>query len=117
LKALFPENIRQFNVYQNGVIVAGTTIFEASTVAHCQYISGKEDKNELGGLDLLFQHLISDVFKNRQFFDFGISNENQGRKLNNGLSYWKESFGASTIVHDFYEVESANFNLLDNVLK
>jgi hypothetical protein len=117
LKALFPENIRQFNVYQNGIIVAGTTVFESENVVHCQYISGDEIKNELGGLDLLFQHLISDFFKNKQFFDFGISNENQGQKLNNGLSYWKESFGASTIVQDFYEVEPANFNLLDNVLK
>lgn len=116
LKALFPENIRQFNVYENGIIVAGTTIFETSTVAHSQYISGKEDKNELGGLDLLFQHLISETFKNKRFFDFGISNENQGRKLNNGLSYWKESFGSSTIVQDFYEVKTPNYSLLDSVL-
>lgn len=116
LRALFPENIRQFNVYQNGIIVAGTTIFETSTVAHCQYISGREDKNDLGGLDLLFYQLISETFKNKRFFDFGISNENQGRKLNNGLSFWKESFGASTIVHDFYEVETSNGSLLDTVL-
>jgi hypothetical protein len=116
LKALFPENIRQFNVYQNEIIVAGTTIFETPIVAHCQYISGKEDKNELGGLDLLFYQLISETFKNKRFFDFGTSNENQGRKLNNGLSYWKESFGASTIVHDFYEVKTSNYSLLDTVL-
>ena len=116
LKSLFPENIRQFNVYENGIIVAGTTIFESSNVAHCQYISGKEDKNELGGIDLLFSRLISETFKNKRFFDFGISNENQGRKLNEGLSYWKESFGASTIVHDFYEVKTSNYNLLDSVL-
>ena len=115
LKALFPKNIRQFNVYENGAIIAGTTIFETENVAHCQYISGKEDKNELGGLDVLFQHLISIVFKSKRFFDFGISNENQGKKLNNGLSYWKESFGASTIVHDFYEVETSNYYLLDSV--
>jgi lipid II:glycine glycyltransferase (peptidoglycan interpeptide bridge formation enzyme) len=117
LKALFPKNIRQFNVYQNGIIVAGTTIFETSTVAHCQYISGKDDKNELGGIDLLFYQLISETFKNKRFFDFGISNENQGRKLNDGLSYWKESFGASTIVHDFYEVETINFAKLEIVIK
>jgi len=67
LKALFPENIRQFNVYENGIIVAGTTIFESQNVAHCQYISGKEDKNELGGLDYLFQQLISATFKNKRF--------------------------------------------------
>lgn len=116
LKTLFPKNIRQFNVYENGIIIAGTTIFESENVAHCQYISGREDKNDLGGLDLLFHYLITDVFKNKRFFDFGISNENQGRKLNNGLSYWKESFGASIIIQDFYEVETANYNLLDNVL-
>ena len=116
LKALFPEKIRQFNVYENEVIVAGTTIFESSTVAHSQYISGKEDKNELGGLDLLFYQLISEVFKNKRYFDFGISNENQGRNLNEGLSYWKESFGANIIVHDFYEVETSNYNVLDTVL-
>ncbi|SHG35646.1 hypothetical protein SAMN05443549_103375 [Flavobacterium fluvii] len=116
LKELFPENIRQFNVYENGIIVAGTTFFESDEVAHCQYISGKEDKNELGGLDFLHYYLLTEVFNKKRFFDFGTSNENQGRKLNNGLSYWKESFGASTIVHDFYEVESANFNLLDTVL-
>ena len=116
LKALFPEKIRQFNVYENEVIVAGTTIFESSMVAHSQYISGKEDKNELGGLDLLFYQLISEVFKNKRYFDFGISNENQGRNLNDGLSYWKESFGANIIVQDFYEVETSNYNVLDTVL-
>ena len=116
LKALFPERIRQFNVYENGIIVAGTTIFESSSVVHCQYISGKEDKNELVGLDFLFHHLITEVFKNKHFFDFGISNENKGQKLNNGLSYWKESFGASIIVYDFYEVKASNYSLLDTVL-
>lgn len=116
LKTLFPEKIRQFNVYENNVIVAGATIFESETAAHSQYISGKEDKNGLGGLDLLYHYLITEVFKNKRFFDFGTSNEDQGRKLNNGLSYWKESFGASTIVHDFYEVETANYSLLESVL-
>jgi hypothetical protein len=112
LKALFPENIRQFNVYQDGIIVAGTTIFESVSVAHSQYISGHKDKNDMGSLDFLHHYLLTEVFKHKHYFDFGISNENQGRKLNLGLSFWKESFGSSTIVQDFYEVESANFNLL-----
>lgn len=116
LHKLFPKNIRQFNVYQKNVIVAGTTIFETENVAHCQYISGIEDKNELGGIDILFDHLIKEVFKNKHFFDFGISNENKGRKLNEGLSYWKESFGANIIVQDFYEVKTSNYSLLENVL-
>ena len=114
LKSLFPNNIRQFNVYHNDIIVAGTTIFESQHVAHCQYISKYEKQDDLGSLDFLFHFLITEVFREKRFFDFGISNESQGKKLNDGLSYWKESFGASTIVHDFYEVETANHSKLDS---
>jgi hypothetical protein len=114
LKSLFPNNIRQFNVYHNDKIVAGTTIFESETVVHCQYISKFERDENLGSLDFLYHFLITDVFANKRFFDFGISNESQGKKLNDGLTYWKESFGASTIVHDFYEVETANYAKLNS---
>lgn len=112
----FSKNIRQFNVYHDDKIVAGTTIFETKNVAHSQYISGNSDKGTLGSVDYLYYHLLNDVFKNKRFFDFGISNENQGKNLNEGLSYWKESFGANTIVQDFYEVSTANFSLLEHVL-
>lgn len=57
LKKHFPKNIRQFNVYHDDEIVAGTTIFETEHVAHSQYISGNEDKNSLGSLDFLHVHL------------------------------------------------------------
>ena len=116
LHSKFPENIRQFNVYQNDTIVAGTTIFESNFVAHSQYISGNSDKNELGSLDFLHDYLISNVFKNKKYFDFGISNENHGKNINEGLLYWKESFGAKSITQDFYELEINNYILLDNVL-
>lgn len=112
----FPENIRHFNVYHENKLVAGTTVFVTDNVAHPQYISGNEDKNELGSLDFLYHHLISDVFKEKRYFDFGISNEQQGRKLNGGIVFWKESFGASTIVQDFYTVETNSFHKLENVL-
>jgi hypothetical protein len=115
LKALFPQNIHQFNVYLEDKIIAGTTIFETKTVAHCQYISKNEKQENLGSLDFLFQYLIKEKFAEKRFFDFGISNENQGKNLNEGLSYWKESFGASTIIHDFYEVETFNYNKLNGI--
>ena len=116
LKRLFPKNIRQFNVYDKDEIIAGTTIFESENVAHAQYISGNESKLINGSLDYLYDNLIKVVFKDKKFIDFGISNEDQGKKLNNGLSYWKESFGASIIVHDYYVVETANYFKLDNVI-
>ena len=116
LKSKFPSNIRQFNVYLGDELVAGTTIFESEFVAHSQYISGNSNKNELGSLDFLHNTLISYTFKDKKYFDFGISNENQGKNINEGLLYWKESFGARTIVQNFYEIETKNYKLLENVL-
>lgn len=116
LHRLFPENIRHFNVYYQDKIVAGTTIFISKNVAHPQYVSGQNNKNELGSLDLLYHHLIVDVFPDKRFFDFGISNEENGQKLNEGLIFWKESFGARTLTQDFYEISTSNYNKLENVL-
>ena len=112
LKNKFPNNIRQFNVYCKGQIVAGTTIFETETTAHCQYISKFEKEKNSGSLDFLYYYLIHDIFSKKHYFDFGSSNENQGKDLNGGLSLWKESFGASTIIQDFYEIETANYEQL-----
>ncbi|MCV2487285.1 GNAT family N-acetyltransferase [Flavobacterium sp. SH_e] len=116
LKSLFPENIHQFNIYKKDEIIGGTTIFETENVAHCQYISKDPNKEDLGSLDYLFHYLIHDRFSKKRFFDFGISNENQGKNLNEGLAYWKESFGAGTIVHDFYEIDTANYIKLEDIL-
>lgn len=116
LKSKFPNNIRQFNVYKEGKIIAGTTVFESDFVAHSQYISADESKNTTGSLDFLHNRLITYTFRNKKYFDFGISNENQGQNINKGLLFWKEGFGARTIVQNFYEIETKNYPLLENVL-
>lgn len=116
LRDNFQENIRHFNVYYKNKIVAGTTIFVAGNVVHPQHISALENRSELGSLDFLYHYLLTSVFKEYTFFDFGISNENYGRKLKESLIYWKESYGASSIVQDFYEVETANFVNCNNYL-
>ncbi len=112
----FPENIRHFNVYLETEIVAGTTVFVSDQVAHPQYVSGLPNKNETGALDYLYSHLIKEVFADKKFFDFGISNENDGMKLNEGLVFWKESFGGRTLTQDFYEIPTKNYLLLDSVI-
>lgn len=116
LNSIFPNNIRQFNVYLKERIVAGATIFETKTTAHVQYISGNEEKNKLGSLDFLFTYLIEKVFSNKEYFDFGISNENNGKNINEGLLYWKEGFGARAITQDFYEIKTSNYKNLDDVM-
>ena len=116
LKSHFENNIRQFNVFKDEVIVAGTTIFETEHVAHCQYISGNADKNELGSLDFLHHHLIENVFSNKMYFDFGTSNINLGQQINKGLLFWKEGFGARSIPQGFYKIETKNHELLEDIL-
>ncbi len=116
LKLHFPKNIRQFNVYKDDKIVAGATIFETKHVAHVQYISANSNKQQLGSLDMLFDVLINDIFKTKKYFDFGISNENQGQNINQGLLTWKESFGARSISHEFYRVNTRNYVELNNIM-
>ena len=115
LQEKFPNNVVQYNVYENNEIVAGTTLFLDKRTVHVQYISAIGDKNQHGALDYLFHKLITEEFKDFSYFDFGISNENQGKNINKGLQYWKETFGARTITQDFYEVETQNFAKLNQV--
>lgn len=115
LKSNFKKNIRQFNVYHNNQIVAGATVFDTKHVAHVQYISANADKQKLRSLDFLFDYLINTIFKTKKYFDFGISNVNQGQQINEGLLSWKESFGARSIVHEFYRVETKKYEELNSV--
>ena len=92
------------------------TVFVTDTVAHPQYISGNEQKNELGSLDFLYNYLIFQVFAAKNFFDFGPSHEENGRKINEGILFWKETFGAKTTIQNFYEVQTSDYHLLENVM-
>ena len=116
LKDSFKENIKQFNVYHNDKIVAGTTIFQTKNVIHVQYIGSTSEKNSLGSLDFLFFKLIMEIYVNHRYFDFGNSHENEGMKINQGLNYWKEGFGARSLTQDYYEIETSNFKKLKNTL-
>lgn len=111
----FPKNIKQFNVYKDAVLVGGATIFETDTVAHAQYISANQDKQQLGTLDFLFEYLLRERFAEKLYFDFGASNENQGKNINEGLLYWKECFGGRSIAQSFYKVKTSNYKNLEPI--
>jgi hypothetical protein len=105
LHGLFPENISLHLALLEGEILAGAVIYASRRVAHAQYIASSRRGRELGALDQLFLHLLQGYFAQKQFFDFGISNEQHGRALNRGLIEQKEGFGARAVVHDFYRLE------------
>ena len=105
LKERFPEQIKFYSAWLDGEQVAGAVMFITDLVAHTQYLYNTEKGREVGALDGLVDHLVKDVFASKKYFDFGISNENQGRYLNEGLISQKEGFGARAVVHDFYEIK------------
>ena len=51
--------------------------------------------------------LLNEVYHDRAYFDFGISTEDEGRTLNEGLIANKESYGARAIVYERYELATA----------
>ncbi|MBK0368758.1 GNAT family N-acetyltransferase [Flavobacterium sp. SE-1-e] len=116
LMQLFPANIRHFNVYHQNELVCGTTLFITPFVAKPQYISGSDKNNLLGSLDYLYDYLIHEIAKEKDFFDFGPSHENNGLQIVENINFWKESFGAHSLVQDFYEVPTVHFNRLDRIL-
>ncbi|HEX8060470.1 MAG TPA: GNAT family N-acetyltransferase [Cyclobacteriaceae bacterium] len=111
LMSRFPENIKLFEVHSDELL-GGTLIFETEKVAHAQYISASAAGKAAGALDFLFDRLIQDTYSIKRFFSMGISNENDGRKLNDGLMDWKEGFGTSMYALDFYSIDPKNFTLL-----
>lgn len=105
LANLFSKNIKLFLAKKDEKIVSGALIYENQNIVHTQYLANSEEGREIGALDLLIDYLIKDIYKNKKYFDFGISNEDAGRYLNTGLIAQKEGFGARAVVHDFYELE------------
>ena len=101
----FPDNITMYGAFLNDEFLAGTVIYATPTVAHTQYITTTEKGRDMFAFDFLGNELISNVYADKVWFDFGISTEEGGRVLNEGLCQQKETFGGRGIVYDFYELD------------
>jgi hypothetical protein len=105
LASRFPDNIKMVGGFLGEEFLAGVIIYRTETVVHLQYIVTTERGRELGALDLVIYNLIEYYANGKiRYFDFGISTEKNGRRLNQGLIRQKEMFGGCAIAHDFYEI-------------
>lgn len=107
LRDRFPQNIRAFVLKLDGEAApqAGVCVYDTGIVAHAQYIATTPQARELNLLTPLFHHLISEVFADRRYFDFGISTEDNGNYLNTGLLRQKFSYGATGVTYDRYSLK------------
>ena len=84
-------------------MLAGVLIFDTPLTVHTQYIANSDKGRDIGALDLVMDYLINEYAKNKKYFDFGTSNEENGKILNIGLVGQKQEFGGRGIIYDVYE--------------
>lgn len=105
LASRFPQNIKLFGGYRDGVLLGGVIMYDSPRVAHVQYIAASDAGRELGVIDAILDMLLSGSYAVVPYFDFGISTEEGGSRLNTGLIAYKESFGARAVAYDTYQVD------------
>lgn len=102
LAGRFPAEISLHLARWSGAVTAGLVMFETATVCHLQYMAADAQARRCAALDQLVEQAIAHAQAMGKWFDFGHSNEDQGRVLNAGLAFYKDSFGASAVVHEHY---------------
>ena len=105
LQSRFPDDIRLYTATLDGELLAGVVMYLSAPVAHCQYIGASPRGKESKALTLLFDYLIQESTRlGFRYFDFGISNEDHGRYLNEGLVQQKSRLGGRGIVYNTFEI-------------
>ena len=105
LHSLFPINIRLFVARLGEEVLGGVLMYHTGHVAHAQYIAASKRGKEMKVLPLIFDHLINKEFSQSRYFDFGTSNEQGGRVLNEGLVMQKTGMGGRGIVYNCFVIE------------
>lgn len=99
----FSQAIRLYMVYDGDKPLGGTLLFLTPQVLHTQYISATAEGKAHGAIDLLFNHLINEVYTDYRYIDFGKSTVSDSADLNEQLIFQKEGFGARAVCYDTYE--------------
>ena len=101
----FPNNIVFLGAKINGKIEAGLILFNSVKVWHSQYSCASEIGNSYSAMDLLLENAIAEATESGvRYFDFGISTDQAGMNINNGLFQYKYEFGGGAMVHETYKL-------------
>jgi hypothetical protein len=102
LMSRFPDRMALRTVERDGELLAGILVYRYPTVWHTQYMAASPEGRKVGALDLVVDELIAEArAAGVEAVSFGTSTTDEGRELNEGLLWQKESFGGRSITHDF----------------
>lgn len=96
----FPEKIHLYGAFLNEEMISGSVIYEYGQMVHTTYLAANDLARKIGALDLTIITMIERFKDSKIWFDFGISSEDGGRFMNEGLIAQKEGFGGRTNVYD-----------------
>lgn len=105
LHSRFPESIHLLGAMKDGELIAGTVLFVYGQVVHTQYMAANDLARQIGALDLVISNVIEQYKADKLWLDFGISTENGGRYLNEGLISQKEGFGGRTNIYETFTMD------------
>lgn len=100
----FPEQIELYSAMYNDQMIAGSVVFIYENVVHTQYMAANDTAREIGALDYCISEIITKFSNQKRYLDFGISTEDGGKILNEGLISQKEGFGARTIAYQTWKI-------------
>lgn len=102
-----PDNIAFFGGYSKDELIAGAAVFyfQKTKALHTQYLCAKEEFAKLSPMSFMYYSMILEAKKmNYKKVSWGVSTENLGRVLNQGLLKNKESYGSTySINKTFYK--------------
>ena len=101
---LFPKNLILKGAFYEEELIAASLLFNFENVIHTQYLASGNTGRKLAALDLLIDSSLEEYSGEKRFFSFGISTTGNGHDLNEGLVFFKESFGARALLVDQYEL-------------
>ena len=104
LQSYFPENIKLIAAFYQDRMIAGTVLFIYENAVHTQYLAANEQAREIGALDLTISTVIETYKASKKWLDFGISTEDAGHYLNEGLISQKEGFGGRTNIYQTWKI-------------
>jgi CelD/BcsL family acetyltransferase involved in cellulose biosynthesis len=105
IHSLFPEAVSFAVALIGGEVVAGVVLFKGPRVVHVQYVASGEAGYDSSALDPVFEECIARAAaEGARYFDFGTSNEDEGRRLNASLYQFKSEFGGGGVAYESYEL-------------
>jgi len=102
IEAVGSNNVLLFAGYYKSKLISGILIFKFNNlVLHAQYIASNSRFQNLRPVNAIVDYIIEwGNQKGFKYFNLGTGNENEGKNINTGLFYFKESFGGRGVLRE-----------------